>query len=310
MTRKKIMERKEYSEYLTIEDKSVLDIKKAGIESVADDEIFVLVRDTKNYWISNYGRLVNNLRGNFYKHKTGNAHYTLSAYDNNGSYYYTVDTFCDRLVAEHFLEKQKTLDRVWHIDGNFDNCHYTNLIWVNYKEYLSLERKAVSVEQLGRQQQYVPYITLKGNNAYYIWNGIYNRCYRTEETNSRECYKKATMCEQWLNDKDKFVEWYNANYYECDGESMAVDKDLLYPGNTEYAPDKCCIIPQTLNTMLSNCKKHKAPSWKKALGYPLGVRYSESMKKYCPEIKPYGHNEIVKLSYWDTPEEAFNVSAL
>ena len=49
---------------------------------------------------------------------------------------------------------------------------------------------------------------------------------------------------------------------------MAVDKDLLYPGNKEYAPDKCCIIPQTLNTMLSNCKKHKV-KWKSSLNLPL-----------------------------------------
>ena len=26
------------------------------------------------------------------------------------------------------------------------------------------------------------------------------------------------MCDSWLNDQDVFVEWYNANYYECDGE--------------------------------------------------------------------------------------------
>jgi hypothetical protein len=38
---------------------------------------------------------------------------------------------------------------------------------------------------------------------------------------------------------------------------MAIDKNILFPGNKEYAPDKCCILPQTLNTMLSNCKKHE-----------------------------------------------------
>lgn len=114
------------------------------------------------------------------------------------------------------------------------------------------------------------------------------------------------MCEQWLNDKELFAEWYNANYYECDGESMAVDKDLLCPGNKEYAPDKCCIIPQTINAALSNCKKHTLPAWRNPkVILPLGVRYDEAMKKYYGEIKPYGHDEIIKLSYKDTPEEAF-----
>ena len=38
---------------------------------------------------------------------------------------------------------------------------------------------------------------------------------------------------------------------------------------------------------------------------PLGVRYDEYMQKYYGEIRPYGYDEVVKLSYKDTPEEAF-----
>jgi len=55
---------------------------------------------------------------------------------------------------------------------------------------------------------------------------------------------------------------------------------LLFPGNKEYAPDKCCILPQTLNTMLSNCKKHRLPKWKSAkMDLPLGVRYDSIILK-------------------------------
>lgn len=122
------------------------------------------------------------------------------------------------------------------------------------REYVDLDREVLLVSELGRQQEYVLYITLKSNVAYSIWNGIYNRCYRTTESNIGSSYDKATMCEQWLKDKDIFAEWHNANYYECEGESMAVDKDLLCPGNSEYDPDKCCIIPQTINIMLFKCK--------------------------------------------------------
>ncbi len=68
--------------------------------------------------------------------------------------------------------------------------------------------------------------------------------------------KKITIL-LWKQNKDIFAEWWSAEYYECGGESMAIDKNILFPGNKEYAPDKCCILPQTLNTMLSNCKKHE-----------------------------------------------------
>lgn len=136
--------------------------------------------------------------------------------------------------------------------------------------------------------------------AYSIWNGIYIRCYKRDDV-----YDGSFMCNLWLHDKDAFAEWWSAEYYECDGESMAVDKDLLFQGNKEYAPDKCCIIPRTLNTMLSNCKKHRS-IWKNArMDLPLGVRYDSRMKMYYGVIKPYGHDEAIRLSYWEAPEEAF-----
>ncbi len=294
-SKKKLEQRKEFKEYLSIADKRVLDIKKSGIELVANDEVFVLVNGTNNYWISNHGRLVNNLHSNFYTHKTGYAHFTLSGIDKK------IETYTDKLVAEHFLEKPERCNKIWHIDRDKNNCFYKNLVWVNNEEYIDLERGIVLVEELGRQQEYIPYITLKSHTAYSIWNGIYNRCYKSDEA-----YKGSFMCDLWKYDKDSFAEWWSAEYYECDGESMAIDKDLLFPGNKEYAPDKCCIIPQTLNTMLSNCKKHKLPKWKKAtMDLPLGVRYDSKMKMYYGEIKPFGYDEVIRLSYWETPEEAF-----
>ena len=44
-------------------------------------EVFVRVEGTENYWISNYGRCVNNLnrkdKDKFYEHKQGKCHYTM-----------------------------------------------------------------------------------------------------------------------------------------------------------------------------------------------------------------------------------------
>ena len=289
--KKKLEQRKEFKEYLSIEDKRVLDIKKSGIELIADDEVFVLVNGTNNYWISNHGRLVNNLHGKFHMHKTGYVHYTLSGVDKK------IETYTDKLVAEHFLENADELKILWHIDRDKDNCFYRNLVLVDDKEYYHLRCGNLHIEELGRQQEYIPYITLKSNTAYSIWNGIYKRCYIDKNG--------SFMCDFWRYDKDSFAEWWSSEYYECDGESMAVDKDLLFPGNKEYAPDKCCIIPQTLNTMLSNCKKHRS-IWKNArTDLPLGVRYDSKMKMYYGKIKPGGHDEVIRLSYWGTPEEAF-----
>ena len=306
MKKKTYTERKNYREYLELEDDRVLNVKKAGIDLINKDEVFVLVNKARNYWISNCGRLVNNVKTNFRIHKrnSSNTHYTITVYGEYDNEPYNLDTNCDRLVAEAFLENQGKYKQIWHIDRDKANCYYKNLIYVTSKEYSALYRGALTVNELGRKQEYKSYIALKGNPAYQVWSGIYNRCYVNNDKNS--CYKEAIMCEQWKNDKDAFSEWYMSNYYECDGEQMAVDKDLLVPGNKEYAPDKCCILPQTLNTMLSNCKKHRIYRyWTKKMELPLGVKYDERLSKYYGLIKPFGHDEAVNLSYWDTPEEAF-----
>lgn len=187
-SKKKLEQRKEFKEYLSIADKRVLDIKKSGIELIADDEVFVLVNGTNNYWISNHGRMVNNLHGDFRMHKTGYAHYTLSGVGKK------IETYTDKLVAEHFLERPDKCNKIWHIDRNRDNCYYWNLIWVNNEEYMDLQRGIVLVEELGRQQEYIPYITLKSNTAYSIWNGIYNRCYIDKNG--------SFMCDLWRYNKD------------------------------------------------------------------------------------------------------------
>lgn len=312
MTREqRLKEKKDFKEYISIDDDRVLDTKKAGIDLIADDEVFVIVNHTKNYWISNYGRLINNLHGYFYEHdnnrkKTGKqknrcTHYTLTAFSDTGISY-KIDTYTDKLVAEHFLKKPHGNDTVWHIDRDKSNCYYKNLVWVTTTELYALNIGNMSIEELNKVQEYIPYITLKSNKkAYTIWHGIYNRCYCYDSA-----YEESFMCELWKNDKDAFAEWWSSEYYEVPGESMTVDKDLLFPGNKEYCPEKCCILPQTLNTMLSNCKKHRLPKWKKSrMNLPLGVRYDSSKNMYYGEIKPFGYDEIVRLRDWNTPEEAF-----
>ena len=86
---------------------------------------------------------------------------------------------------------------------------------------------------------------------------------------------------------------------------MAVDKDLFGNGSKMYGEETCCILPQTLNTMMTNCKKHDNSNYKTAAGLPLGVRYNEKTNMYYGEITPFGHQEAVPLTEWATPEEAF-----
>ena len=326
-------------------------------------EVFVRVNRTENYWISNYGRCVNNLnctkKDKFYEHKQGKCHYTvfeiereirshikpktkrktkkslytrghkcfdigtpveecnsfleeLQKSDEKRVYFINEyrlrrETNPAELVAETFLVKYKGRKKVWHKDGDEANNWYKNLITVTEKDYKKLRAGTVTWQELNLEQEYIEYENKAGFCAYMVYNGINARCNgKGRKDGIGRCYNKSSMCKEWLENPKAFVKWYLEHYYECEGESMAVDKDLFGDGSGMYHPDFCCILPQGLNALLSNCKKHyykegKAPE--DAL--PLGVKYNGKTKKYYSYITFTGTEKSIQLSEWDTAEEAF-----
>jgi len=77
-------------QYILDENKELIEISKDKCKPVEYPikyklknafEVFVRVEGTENYWISNYGRCVNNLnhkdKNTFFKHKEGKCHYTI-----------------------------------------------------------------------------------------------------------------------------------------------------------------------------------------------------------------------------------------
>lgn len=283
-------------------------------------EVFVRVKGTENYWISNYGRCVNNHHsGNtFYKHKEGNCHYTV--YDieyvpvkkrgkltgKTERNKYKRDTTPAELVAETFLVGYKGRTKVWHKDGDVSNNWYKNLLAVTPDDYKALRAGRVTWKELDLGQEYIEYENKASYHAYKEYNAIRARCGDTKDNDSiGRCYDRSSMWQVWLDDPKSFLKWYLGHYYVVDGESMAVDKDLFGDGSGMYHPDFCCILPQGLNTLLTNCKKHYKEGENKDNTLPLGVRYNSKTKKYHAEIQFTGTDRPVTLSVWDTPEEAF-----
>lgn len=297
----------------------ILNIKKAGIEPIAKDEIFVQVHGTYNYWVSNYGRVVNNLKGKeiFYMYKTGDVHLTLTnCYI--GNIRMPKDVKIKDLVAEHFLFKIKGKDRVYQIDGDKTNNFYKNLVYIDGSELYALRTETECIDVFEHRQEYVDYIYKGHEKVKIAYNMMYRRTHDNETKDYYPHYAEATMYEPWDHDPELCMEFLESIYYDCNGEQMVVDKDLLVKGNKEYAPDKICWLPWTLNTMLSNCKKaykrHESVLGRKLNeDLPLGVRYDKGLKKYYAEItmdkairdnKDISH-PLQRKRYRDTPEEAF-----
>ena len=280
-------------------------------------EVFVIVDATANYWISNYGRCVNNYLSvknskkdnphgyKFYEHKQGKCHYTIFEIEKDGSTWKR-ETSPEDLVVDTFLVKYKGRFKVWHKDGDESNNWYKNLLTVSPQDYKDLKAGKVTWQELNLEQEYIEYENKASSHAYKVYDGILARCKDTvDNENVRDCYNKSTMWQKWLDNPKEFVKWYLFHYYECDGEEMDVDKDLFGDGSGMYHEDFCCILPKGLNTLLANSKKHYEKGQTPENSLPLGVRYNSKTNKYYGEIQFTGTDRQISLSEWDTPEEAF-----
>lgn len=276
-------------------------------------EVFVRVDGTENYWISNYGRCVNNYKSKiknpncnkFYEHKQGKCHYTIFEIEKDGSTYKR-ETTPEDLVVDAFLVKYKGRFKIWHKDGDESNNWYKNLLTVTPDDYKNLKAGKITWQELNLEQEYIEYENKASLHAYKVYDGILARCKSTEATDSiHKCYNKSSMWEVWLKNPKKFVKWYLEHYYECGDEEMDVDKDLFGDGSGMYHEDFCCILPKGLNTLLANSKKHYKEGETSENVLPLGVNYNGKTGKYSSAIQFTGAERSIPLSEWDTPAEAF-----
>ena len=275
-------------------------------------EVFVQVKDTNDYWVSNYGRCVSN------SGRKKDDYYLLKNNVPNFIFFTDKEILVDnetvverekkiispsRLVAETFLKSYPGRDRVWHKDGNSHNNWYKNLIMVSWRDYKRLFDNKITLEELELEQEYIEYENKASAEAMKIYGMVKARCKETKDNpNIHKCYDDVTMCKEWWDDPKSFIKWYLSNYYEVDGETMSLDKDLFGNGRKIYSPETCCIMPQTLNVLLVNCKKHYYKTSDNML--PLGVKRSTN-GGFHGEITLAGTDNIVRLSEWSTPEDAF-----
>lgn len=84
---------------------------------------------------------------------------------------------------------------------------------------------------------------------YNVWCGMKGRCY----TKSNTCYKRygakgITVCDEWLNDPQAFMEWAIATGYK---KGLSIDR---IDGTKGYSPDNCrwATVAEQLRNISSN----------------------------------------------------------
>lgn len=140
----------------------------------------------------------------------------------------------------------------------------------------------------------------KETKQYKTWNHMLERCYSEKTQSKHPAYIGCSVCDEWLI-YENFERWFDKNYYNCENETMELDKDLLNKGNRIYNPNDCIFVPKRINSLLLNCRKVRGD-------YPIGVTASKRGKKYLYSARVnYGNGVRLFLGRFDTPEKAFIV---
>lgn len=170
---------------------------------------------------------------------------------------------------EHHYIKQNTTYSNFKI-GSISNPYFPTVCGVGY----------LGVGRFATNNNCVEYVT---------WKDMLERCYSEKDRLDHKSYFGISeVCNDWL-DYQNFGEWYELNKYEVN-ERLHLDKDILIPGNTLYAPDRCLLIPQRINELFT-CKVN-------GNGLPVGINKTDS-GRYRVQYNEKG------LGTFDTLEEAF-----
>ena len=137
--------------------------------------------------------------------------------------------------------------------------------------------------------------------SYSVWKDMLMRCYYEKYQKKYPTYKDCYVCPEWLN-YSNFKKWFNDNYYEIDGEQMALDKDILMKGNKAYSPNTCVFVPQNINKLF--IKRNKARG-----KYPIGVYFNKDANKFIAQCNTFynGKRQYKSLGSYNTIEDAFKV---
>lgn len=163
------------------------------------------------------------------------------------------------------------------------------------------ERRVYGVGYIGEGKYKVSDKNGKNTKCYKVWASMLQRCYDSKYHKRESTYINCEVVKEW-NCYQNFAEWFYDNYYEIEGQKMALDKDILNKGNKIYSPNNCIFVPQIINNLFVKQSKIK-------FNYPIGVSYNKDSNKFSSRCRIYDFKENKTkqryLGLYDSPEQAF-----
>lgn len=128
---------------------------------------------------------------------------------------------------------------------------------------------------------------------YKVWIGMIKRCFDAKTHNLQPTYSDCSVVDEWLK-FSSFREWMVAQKWQ----GMALDKDILLPGNKIYSPETCVFIPQSLNNFLTDSASIRGDS-------PIGVSWHRKTKKFHAECRNPFSGAKESLGYFHSADEGY-----
>lgn len=141
----------------------------------------------------------------------------------------------------------------------------------------------------------------KKTRIYQTWIDMLKRCYSEREHKRRPTYIGCKVDEKWHNFQN-FAKWYEENYYEVEGETMELDKDILFKHNKIYSPETCIFVPKTINSLFVKRQNYRGES-------VIGTKFKNGkyMVRCCLINPKTGKSKKEHLGYYETEEKGFEV---
>ena len=133
------------------------------------------------------------------------------------------------------------------------------------------------------------------DREYIIWKGMISRCYNIKEHIKHPTYKECTVSDEWLT-YSNFKKDY-MNMVGCK-KTWQLDKDLLFKFNTVYSIENCILLPQEINTLITNNRSNRG-------NLPIGVSISPNKSKLFISHCKIGGGKVKHIGVFESAYDAF-----
>ena len=205
-----------------------------------------------------------------------------------------INSFGSKMIIKEY-RKYSDIDVYFpEYDWVFKHAEYKNFKNGNIK--CPYEPRVFNIGYLG-EGKYKAKENGKFKEEYIIWRSMLQRCYDPKFQEKNPSYKGCSV-EDYLLNFQHMAEWIKENYYEVPGETMCLDKDILYKGNKVYSRDTCIFVPQRTNTLFTKRNNNRGHC-------PIGVDElpSGNYRVLCSN----GYGKQINLGTYSTREKAFQV---